>query len=127
MPSLNMNGPHDFTSLKIGEVVTRKSAGNYALGYISRDGSFVVQYVGRSDVDVKQELRVRLSISAYQAFKFSYASSPKAAFEKECRNYHDFGGKQKLDNDNHPDRPTNCNWKCPVCKVFGSVPSVSSW
>lgn len=46
-------------------------------------------------------------------------TSAKAAFEKECHNYHDFGGKEKLDNTIHPDRPAGSGWKCPCCKIFG--------
>ncbi|TEU05248.1 hypothetical protein E3I90_04610 [Candidatus Bathyarchaeota archaeon] len=117
MASLGMEGPYAFTSAKIDEVVTRKSPGNYALGYTKDDGTFIVQYVGRSDVDVKQELKARLD-SKYKKFKYSYATSPKAAFEKECRNFHDFGGSEKLHNKNHPDRPSGISWKCPVCNIF---------
>lgn len=117
MASLNMEGPYVFTSTEIDKVVTRKSPGNYALGYTKDDGTFVVQYVGRSDVDVNQELKARLN-SKYKKFKYSYATSPKAAFEKECQNYHDFGGSDSLDNKNHPARPSGSNWKCPVCTVF---------
>ena len=117
MASLNMEGPYAFTSAEIDKVVTRKSPGNYALGYTKDDGTFVVQYVGRSDVDVNQELKARLN-SKYKKFKYSYATSPKTAFEKECQNYHDFGGSDSLDKKNHPPRPSGSNWKCPVCTVF---------
>ena len=40
--------------------------------------------------------------SSYTCFAFSYARSAEAAFEKECRNYHDFGGSDGLDNETHP-------------------------
>jgi len=118
MASLGMEGPYTYSSEKIDEVVTKTSTGNYALGYTKDDNTFIVQYVGRSDSDVNQELKVKLN-GKYKKFKYSYASSPKAAFEKECQNYHDFGTNEKLDNKNHPDRPNNTNWKCPVCKIFG--------
>ena len=115
MPSLNMEGPYDFDSETIDKEVTKTQAGNYALGKMKEDGrTFIVKYVGRSDSDVKKELKARLPGTKYKKFKYSYATSPKAAFEKECRNYHDFGGKEKLDNERHPDRPANTNWKCPV-------------
>ena len=113
MASLGMEGPYVFTSEKIDEVVTRTSAGNYALGYIKDDGKFVVEYVGRSDTDLKKELKERLT-DKYKKFKYSYATSPKAAFEKECHNYHDFGESKMLDNKYHPARPDGTNWKCPV-------------
>lgn len=117
MPSLGMEGPYTLTSEEIDRVVTKTSAGNYALGYTKDDGTFIVQYVGRSDSDVNQELKARLT-DKYKKFKYSYATSPKAAFEKECRNYHDFGGSEKLDNEIHPGRPADTNWKCPVCDIF---------
>jgi len=118
MASLGMEGPYAFTSAKIDQVMTKKSPGNYALGYTKDEGTFIVQYVGRSDVDVNQELKARLD-SKYEKFKYSYATSPKAAFEKECRNFHDFGGSDKLHNKHHPARPSGTNWKCPVCSIFG--------
>ena len=117
MTSLGMNGPYTFTSSEIDRVVTRTSPGNYALGYTQDDGTFIVKYVGRSDSDVNQELKARLALN-YNKFKYSYATSPKAAFEKESQNYHDFGGKEKLDNEIHPSRPAGTNWKCPVCTIF---------
>lgn len=114
MASLGMNGPYVFDSEKIDEVVTKTSAGNYALGYTKDNGTFIVEYVGRSDTDVNQELKTKPS-NKYKKFKYSYATSPKAAFEKECQNYHDFGGSAKLNNKYHPARPNGTTWKCPVC------------
>ena len=113
-----MNGAYDFKSEQIDAVVTRTSPGNYALGYVKNTNTFIVLYVGRSDNDLNKELKSRLSWTKYKKFKYSYASSPKAAFEKECKNYHDFGGKAKLDNEIHPARPENTDWKCPVCDIF---------
>lgn len=47
--------------------------------------------------------RVGLGLdSSYTRFAFSYAPSAEAAFEKECRNYQDFGGSGKLDNELPP-------------------------
>ena len=40
--------------------------------------------------------------SSYTGFAYSYAASADAAFEKECRNYHDFGESGGLDNEAHP-------------------------
>lgn len=81
MASLGMQGPYAFTSAKIDEVVTRKSHGNYALGHTEDDSKFIVQYVGRSDVDVKQELKARLD-GKYKKFRYSYATSPKSRLRK---------------------------------------------
>ncbi|MGI6488056.1 MAG: hypothetical protein ACOX2B_07015 [Syntrophothermaceae bacterium] len=115
MASLNMEGPYSLNFKEIENCITRTSPGNYALGYI-KEKSFRVCYVGRADNDVNQRLKQWVSNTQRPQFKFSYASSPKAAFEKECNNYHDF---DPPDNKIHPTRPANTNWKCPCCDVFG--------
>jgi hypothetical protein len=58
--------------------------------------------VGRADDGLAGRLEGWVGKS-YSRFKFSYAASKTAAFEKECKNYHNFGGPQgKLDNNAHP-------------------------
>ena len=117
MASLGMNGPYEFTSEKVDEIITKTSPGNYALGYM--DGNtFIVRYVGRSDSDLNDRIKDHLGESReYKFFKYSYASSPREAYEKECQNWHDFDGPNgKLKNSNHPDKPDDTNYKCPVCK-----------
>jgi len=115
MASLGMQGPYDLTSDNIDKQVTKTSPGNYGLGY-EKDGSFYPKYVGRADTDLKG--RLKKWVSKYSKFKFDYATSPKTAFEKECKNYHDFGESKKLDNSIHPDRPDGSNWTCPVCTKY---------
>ena len=46
--------------------------------------------------------------SSYTCFAYSYAPTAAAAFEKECRNYSDFGGCGELDNDAYPVRTLGC-------------------
>ncbi|WP_334159299.1 hypothetical protein [Oryzomicrobium sp.] len=116
MVSLNMQGPFDLTNEEIDNKVTRVSAGNYALGTVKSDGAFYVSYVGRSDSDLNA--RLKQHIDKHPKFKYSYATSPEAAFNKECTNFHDFGGAEKLQNDIHPDRPDNMEFECPVCNIF---------
>jgi hypothetical protein len=139
MGPLGMSGSYPLEDGAIDAAVGRRSAGNYALGYLE-DGAFVVFYVGRSDCDVRRRLhdwvgapsrygrwassaraawgahrraafpvdapeldRVGASVdSSYTRFAFSYASSAEAAFEKECRNYDEFGGSAGLDNTSPP-------------------------
>lgn len=119
MRNLGMEGPYDLTKKNINDKVSQAKAGNYALGRVGSDGTFFVKYVGRADSDVNDRLLAHVNES-YTAFKYCYATSPKAAFEKECHNYHDFdGAENKLDNKIHPDRPSNSkSWKCPVCDIF---------
>ncbi len=115
MASLEMGKSYDFNVKSINKIITRISAGNYALGYLNKENTFIVQYVGRSDSDVRGRLLQHID-EGYEAFKFSYATSPKAAFEKECKNYHDFNPSN---NKIHPDRPSDSkSWKCPRCDKF---------
>jgi len=125
MGSLNMTGPYDFNKDSIDINVTKVSSGNYALGFLDKNSdNFHVTYIGRSDTDVNDRLKKQLSvtkniISKYEtkslSFKYSYASSPKEAFEKECYNYHNFVNSKKLSNNQHPQSPGDEEWKCPVC------------
>lgn len=97
-----MNGPHELSNNQIDKVVKKGSIGNYALGY-SKNSSFYVKYVGRSDDDLNS--RLKKWVGKYDQFKFSYANSPQGAYEKELRNFNDFGGIDKLDNEITPDKP----------------------
>ena len=121
MPSTGFGKSYPLNNETIDSVVTEESAGTYVLGHIkTKKGkekkTFVVEYVGRSDDDING--RLKKWVDKYPMFKFGYYGSPKAAFEKECNIYHDFGEKELLDNDRHPDRPKNANWKCPRCDIF---------
>ena len=115
MTTTGLKGPFSLDVKTIDKVVTKKSAGTYALGYLNKEGLFVPKYVGRSDTDINKRLKDSVG-NNYPKFEFEYYGSPKAAFEKECNLYHDW--KAQLDNKEHPDRPENANWKCPRCKKF---------
>jgi hypothetical protein len=52
--------------------------------------------------------------TAYTHFAFCYAPSALAAFEQECRDFHEFGGREGLDNDRHPRPPADSPWACPL-------------
>jgi hypothetical protein len=114
MTSLNMDGEFDLTIDSINREVNMASPGNYALGHINNN-KFIVEYIGRSDSDINA--RLKQHVGKYNKFKYSYATSPKSAFEKECKNFHDFGGAL-LDNEIHPDRPKDSGWKCLYCEKF---------
>lgn len=76
MRSLEMDGSYPLSDEVIDDVLTRKSPGNYALGYM--DGTtFIVFYVGRSDSDVRRRLHDWVgSPSRYDR----YGSASKAAW-----------------------------------------------
>ena len=116
MASSGLKGPYRLTDSSINEHVTQTSPGAYALG-TDKGNTFTISYVGRSDDDVNN--RLHDWVDHYSDFKFDYFDSPKAAFEKECHLWHDFGGpKGLLDNKKHPQRPEGSGWKCPVCTIF---------
>jgi hypothetical protein len=113
-PSTGLVGPYDLDDATINTTVTKKSAGNYALGKTAENGTFLVYYVGRSDDNLNSRLHAHAG--KYTKFKYGYAASSKAAFDKECELYHDFAPP---DNSIHPARPEGSNWKCPRCRTFG--------
>ncbi len=115
MASLGMGEPFPLNEGEVSARVASAMIGNYALGYIGGDGGFFPQYAGRSDHDVKGRLLEWQKDGSYAAFKFSYAATVREAFEKECRNFHDFSN---MDNEVHPARPQGMDWECQCCEVF---------
>ena len=117
MAELGLIGPYALTREQIGDTVAANRIGNYAVGRPSAkdEKRFIVSYVGRSDGDLQARLLELEAENKYKLFKFSYAESAGEAFEKECRNYHDFNAP---DNDVHPSRPDGSTLKCPRCDIF---------
>ncbi|MFO7675334.1 MAG: hypothetical protein R6X12_03340 [bacterium] len=109
-----MKGPYRLSPEELNRVLPRPHPGNFAIGYRRDDGRFVVRYVGRSDSDLNRTLREQ-ETDGSTWFAWSYAPSEKAAFDKECRNYHDFGESAGLENEEHPLPPGQTRWHCPVC------------
>ena len=122
MVSLNMGMSYPLNQDTIDRVVERGRIGNFAYGYINESGQFVVMYVGRSDSDLFERIGHGIMEFAshpeyrYECFKFSYASTIQEAYEKECRNFHDFGGNEGLlVNAVHPATPEGNSAQCLVC------------
>ena len=66
--------------------------------------SWGVHRRGQLPLDVPSLGRVGNSEGSYTRFAYSYASAAQDAFEKQCRNYSDFGGSRELDNEGRPAR-----------------------
>jgi hypothetical protein len=115
MASSGLHGPYKLTTANIDAAVRGKGPGAYALGASSGD-TFIISYVGRSDDDLNGRLKGWVG-GNYAEFKYGFLDSPKAAFEKECHLFHDFG-ETSLDNKIHPARPSGSNWKCPRCRIL---------
>ena len=92
--------------------------GNYQFGVI-KDEEFVPKYIGRSDSGLKKEIRQQWTNKVvngnkrYTHFRYKEAVSVKAAYEQECKDFHNYDG---LDNIYHPDVPDGTDYKCPICK-----------
>lgn len=114
MATSGLRGPFTLTTAGVQQAVTGVSAGAYALGHTrSTDNMFIIEYVGRSDDDVRARL-LTWAPTKYHQFKYEYYTSSLAAYRKECDLFHDFGGLS-LDNDVHPARPANTNLRCARC------------
>lgn len=105
-----LDGPYRLMVDSIDAVVPDEAVGTFAIGHLDSEGRFVVQYVGRSDKDLRTELRNKIGAEPY--FKHRCFETPKEAFEKECELFHTF---QPPGNLLHPERPPGSNWSCPHC------------
>ncbi len=117
MACLRMFGPYDLTPDSIDRFVRPLATGVFAVGYTRENGAFVVRYIGRSDSDLRSALRAQPP-DEMARFKWVESSSQMAAFDTQCELYHEFGGADALENDEHPPRPKGSGWVCPVCGIF---------
>jgi len=115
MPNSGLHGPHSLTAAGVSSDVKGVGPGAYALGNTNDKNLFVISYVGRSDDDLAGRLQQHV-LKPYLQFKYGFLPSSAAAFDKECRLYHDFSPP---DNRVHPARPQGTNLRCPVRAVFG--------
>ena len=109
----NLAGPFILSDSSIDREVSIRSPGVYVLDDSEDVVGFHVTYVGRSDIDLNNQLHVH--VGTYQRFKYEHCLSPREAFEGECIFYHDF---EPWDNVVHPQRPAQSGWRCPRCKLL---------
>ena len=74
------------------------------------------RYVGRSDGSLYERLKQHLN-EPYKYYRFKQCTTKKDAFEWECKYWHKF--QDSIDNSevnwgNHPARPKNTSYYCPV-------------
>ena len=81
MRSLEMRGSYPLDGDSIDNLITRTSAGNYALGYMDGD-EFSVFYVGRSDSDLRQCLHEWVDIPSRDG---RYAPASQASWGVQRR------------------------------------------
>jgi len=113
MAQNGLRGPFALTDDAIDQEVRGGQPGAFVLEESADLVNFRVVYVGRSDVDVNNQLHVH--VGSYKRFRYEYCSSAQAAFERECTFYHDL---EPRDNPIHPQRPAGTKWECPRCSLF---------
>jgi hypothetical protein len=114
MALAGLQGPFKLTAESVNITVTGKLPGAYVLGHTDEQGTFIVEYVGRSSDNVKKALQDHL-VDGHRQFAFECYLSPKGAFEKECELHHDHMAVIGIP---HPDRPEGSYWKCPRCNAL---------
>jgi len=113
VPSLHMGAEtFRFQPEVIDRVVEAGQSGNYVLGEKDEAGEFYPKFIGRSDTDLNTELKSKFGLLSYTFFKSS-VSSPRAAYDLECAQFHSF--KSQLDNKAHPTSPAGSNLTCFLC------------
>lgn len=100
-----MNGPY-----LIVDISTFVDAGTMGVYILTRNGR-TAHYVGRSDTDLRREIRESATLGPYTHFWYAYESSPMQAYKSECCLWHKY---DPPDNDIHPAVPAGTNWRCPV-------------
>ena len=109
-----LQGPFTLTDDVIDDAIRLRSPGVFALDDRDDGTGFRIVFLGRSDIDVNNQLHVY--VGAYKRFKFIYSSSSRAAFETECRLFHEF---DPHDNQYHPRRPTDSGCDLPRLQTIG--------
>jgi hypothetical protein len=104
-------GPYDLTDEEIRSNVSGGLPGVYALGTFLPDGSSSVEYVGRSDEDVRERLRLHTPRSHPQ-FRFAYCRSDAEAYRVECELFHELHPPESYV---HPTRPPDSDLSCAIC------------
>lgn len=112
MTTTALLGPFRLAYDEITSMVPRVGPGAFMLGHKAPDGRFYVDYVGRSDEDLRGKLLDL--IGSGSMFKFRQVSSSEAAFQAECELFHAF---HPPGNRIHPDRAPGTNWECSKCRL----------
>lgn len=108
-------GPYSLTDEEIESNVSGGLPGVYALGSFRPDGSSAIEYVGRSDEDVRERLRLHTPYSHAQ-FCFVYCQSAEEAYQIECELFHEF---RPAENYVHPTHPEGSALHCAICGYRG--------
>lgn len=104
-----MEGPHELTVSNVNDHVDH-DVGVYTL-YRTRDGP--VRFVGMS-TDLAE--RIKDHADDYPYFEYEHHPNRTEAYEREAQLFHQHGGRDDLDNGQHPPRPHK-QVTCPACGI----------
>ncbi|MDA4131886.1 MAG: hypothetical protein OK454_01995 [Thaumarchaeota archaeon] len=110
--------PFMLTKDAIEDWVPTKAYGVYLLIKQKADDSLVVSYVGRGII--KARLLVHLNTKDAEGFAFKVLEADDdVGFSEECRLFHKYGKRPRLDNRQHPDVPDDAPDDYPKCSQRG--------
>ena len=114
-----MEGPFQLSRSVIGAVVSDQRPAVFLLRRIETTPQYA-HYRGRVGRTRRGEslagTLARWSGADYRVFWFEHVDSDRAAFERECRLWHDLAGHAgKLDNAGHPAPDGTRAGHCPLC------------
>jgi hypothetical protein len=115
MTRVALLGPHRLGFDEIETSVPRVRPGVYLLGHLDHKNAFYLKAIGRFDVDLQTGLRGLIGSGGH--FKFQVAPTSRAAFEYECKLFHDLRPNSSI----HPVRSENKDWTCPYCRSMRDV------
>lgn len=113
MATLKLNGPHELTYDTVDSLMEKPFPGVFALGYRGQGSVFYVNFVGRSDDDLRA--RLLQLIGSDSLFKFERSATAEDAFRAECELFHSL---RPPGNRVHPGRPARTSWACPRCALL---------
>jgi hypothetical protein len=118
MSTSTLLGPHRLDFDEIEAHVPRVTPGVFVTGHLNYQDKFLMKAIGRSDCDLRTGLRELIGSGGH--FLYCVTPTSKAAFEEECRLFHELRPNTPI----HPVRSENKNWTCPYCQVSrGHLPS----
>jgi hypothetical protein len=87
--------------------------GSYVL-YSHTDAGVRIQYVGRSDTDLRRRLVSHASRRLAAYFDYAVQHSAEHAYVMECASFHALA--RRITNRVHPARPRGVRSPCPFCR-----------
>ncbi|MDA8680672.1 hypothetical protein N9M45_03665 [Euryarchaeota archaeon] len=106
---------HTLNRKSVNQTLARRRIGTYFLGDFAPDGTFIVQYVGRSLTCIRDRLLHHASMTDYPAFQVHLWPSIMETFQMECLYYHHY--HNQIHNKRHPDSPRSIPSECTYCKA----------